>query len=302
MRTMRLFAALCVAILVGTTTAQAQNRPDPTVWAERAAWLQAHGRTVSRPHIVLIAPADSVTDAWQQALADSLDRGVAAIRRLIGGPYPWQAIGDRRVTFYLSPERGFPTHPTRAGIESVPDAVFATLERARRGTALFFREGSIELLLPAPAARRADTTGARFPNWLFWYGIGGYLAHTVADAEGLHEESISDGGMRADSVCAARVAAAPPSVAAVLGLIGATGDVASFFVPGSGGGGAAGQILSPCTLSMTKFLVDKMGGVKPVVALFPGIRAGTWERDIEAAGGRGPAARVCVGAGLPSSG
>jgi hypothetical protein len=43
----------------------------------RLAWLEAHGRRVSRTHVVLTVPRDSMHAAHQEALADSLERGRA---------------------------------------------------------------------------------------------------------------------------------------------------------------------------------------------------------------------------------
>lgn len=192
----------------------------PNVWSrdgERAAWLEQHGRTTRRQHVIVIAPADSVSEEWQQAYADSLDRGVGAVRRLIGGPYPWQRIAQRPatpITFYVSPEL-FPAHGTGR------DAVFLSLPRVQSGEAAALREVSHELLVPTcsaptpcypspwerPDAVAAEVSG-RFPNWLFWFGIAGYLAHTAADAEGLTEPRRFDGGLAgADRLCAERAAA-----------------------------------------------------------------------------------------------
>jgi hypothetical protein len=268
------------------------------MWARdstRAAWLADHGRAVRRPNAVLVAPADSVPEAWQQALADTLDRGVASIRRLIGGPHAWQRIAGRPatpLTFLLSPER-FSGHGTGR------DTLQFALAAARAGTADFLREASHELLVPTCAAarpcypspwERPDTmsaeamaaASARFPNWLFWFGIAGYLAHRAAADESIRETTGFDGGLAgADSVCAAR-APAHPRRAEVLRLVGAPGG--SIFALRATDPRELALLWYPCTLSMTKFLIDRMG-VRRVVLLFPAVRAGTWEREIARAAG-----------------
>jgi hypothetical protein len=154
------------------------------IWAAdsaHAAWLAAHGRTVRRPHAVVVAPADSAPEAWQAALADTLDRGVAALRRVIGGPHAWQRVAGRPetpLTFHLVPAAGVLGHGTGR------DALFFSLATARVSYASLLREAAHELLVPACSAprpcypspfERPDTMSAqameeartRFPNWLF---------------------------------------------------------------------------------------------------------------------------------------
>ena len=273
----------------------AQSVPPPRdIWSgddARAAWLEQHGRTVKRLHVVVVAPGDSVSEAWQQSLADTLDRGVAALRRLIGGPYPWQRIADRPatpLTFYVSPEQSFPGHGTGR------DALFFALSEVIAGNAGLLREASHELLVPTCRAvkpcypspwERPDTVPQevkdRFPNWLFWYGIAGYLAHTVADAEKIQENTKFDGGLaEADSLCAARVRAHPRGTELLRG-VGTAAPLSGLHTTEAR---IVAPVYFPCTLSMTKFLVDQMG-LGPVLALFPAIRAGTWERDIERSAG-----------------
>jgi len=74
-------AALCLlAPLLG-----GQQRPTPqpidfgATDAEAVRWLASHGRRVERPRVVLWAPRDSMSDAHQQALADTLDRIVVVV-------------------------------------------------------------------------------------------------------------------------------------------------------------------------------------------------------------------------------
>ncbi|MEO8562438.1 MAG: hypothetical protein ABI601_10210, partial [bacterium] len=83
------FSALSCRLLA------AQSAPAAQIdWSaedsSRVAWLEQHGRTLAGRHAIVVAPADSLGDVWHRALTDSLDRGVAALRRLMGGTYPWQ--------------------------------------------------------------------------------------------------------------------------------------------------------------------------------------------------------------------
>jgi len=123
-----------------------------------------------------------------------------------------------------------------------------------------------------------DVTGrkqaaARFPNWLFWYGIAGYLAHMAADAERIHESTFLDAGLTgADSACVAN-ATVDPRHAEVLRIIAAAGVPELFTAEART---TVVPVWFPCTLSMTKFLVEMMGGVKQV-GFDPAVRSG-WER------------------------
>jgi len=248
----------------------------------RAAWLEQHGRTVRRPHAIVVAPADSFTEAGQRALADSLDRGVAALRRLMGAPHSWQRIASRPVTFYVSPDR-FVSHG------SGRDVVFVPLVRVRNGTAPFLHEASHELLAAsAPFApfEYADTllsrrSAERWPLWLT-EGLPDYLAQRVAAEERLHEGDVfAIGGLAvADSVCAAR-AATNPRREEMLRVVGATGRVEALFTTDRG---TVAPAFYACAQSMTKFLVERVG-VRPMVALLPAIKTDSWEEELGRAAG-----------------
>jgi hypothetical protein len=289
MQTWRLWLTLVLVLAAVDVGAQSAPPSVTDIWARdsvRSAWLEQHGRTVRLQSVTVIAPRDSVSEEWQRAFADSLDRGVGAVRRLIGGPYPWQRIARvsaTPITIYVSPEL-FAAHGTGRG------AVFLPLPRVRSGDAPALREVSHELLVPTcrvstpcyPSPwERPDTVPAevsgRFPNWLFWFGIAGFLAHTAADAEGVMEPRVFDGGLAgADRLCTER-AAAHPKREELLSAIGAGGSLAT--VAGVDRRQAA-TVVYPCTLSITKFLVETVG-LPAVIALFPAARDGTWEREVE---------------------
>lgn len=92
----RVWMVLLLSVMQDTALwAQAFDRPgaprsarvdwradDPS----RVSWLEAHGRTVTRPHVRLTVPRDSMTASHQDALADSLQRGLGALHALVQSP------------------------------------------------------------------------------------------------------------------------------------------------------------------------------------------------------------------------
>jgi hypothetical protein len=282
-RTCALIGSLSVAS--GRLAAQAAPAA-PLDWSAddstRIAWLEQHGRTTATRYAIVVAPADSVSPAWQQALADSLDRGLRAARALIGAPLPWQRIAERPVKFYLSPDR-FVSHA------SGRDAVFISLWRAREGLAPFLHEATHELLAAAPpfapweypdSAAQARAA-ARWPLWLT-EGLPDYIAQTVAAESGWHEGDIfAIGGLaKVDSVCAARVAANARR-ADIIRVVGAAGRVDALFTTDRA---SVAPAFYACAQSMAKYLVEAIG-VKRAVALFPAIKTNTVDEEIQRAAG-----------------
>lgn len=111
----RLLTALLLGANIATpATTRSQSTP-PSAGAQRVnfwadddriiEWLAANGRRVAGKYIVVWAPADSMTATQQPALVDTLDRGLAELRWLIGAPLAWQRIADRPVQYYLGPRR-----------------------------------------------------------------------------------------------------------------------------------------------------------------------------------------------------
>jgi hypothetical protein len=280
-------AALFMSLAFPATPLAAQSAPAARIdWSaddsSRIAWLEQHGRTVRGRYAIVVAPADSVAEVAQRALTDTLDRGVTALRKLMGAPHPWQRIAERPVKFYVSPDR-FISHA------SGQDVVLVPLGRARNGTAPFLHEASHELLFaraPFTPWEYADTLVAnkmdeRWPLWLF-EGLPDYLAQAVAASEHLHEGDVfTVGGLAVvDSVCAAR-ANANPRRAELLRVVGATGRVDALFTTDRA---TVAPAFYACAQSMTKFLVERVG-VRQIVALFPAIKTGSWEKDLGQAAG-----------------
>ena len=281
MRTI-LRALVCASTALPIGAPAAQSAPAARLdWSaddsSRVAWLEQHGRTIRGAHAIVIAPADSLTEDRQRALADTLDRGVAALRKLMGAPYSWQRIAGRPVKFYLSPDR-FISHASGLDVVLIP------FGRARNGTAPYLHEATHELLFamaPFTPWEYADTlignrAAEHWPLWLF-EGLPDYLAQAVAAQEHVHEGDVFNiGGLAVvDSVCAAR-ASTNPRRDELLRVVGADGRVEALFTTDR-------AIVAPafyaCSQSMTKSLVERIG-VTQVVALFPAIKTGSWQEQL----------------------
>ncbi|HXO84414.1 MAG TPA: hypothetical protein VN803_02705, partial [Gemmatimonadales bacterium] len=212
-----------------------------------------------------------------------LATSLAALRRLMGGAYAWQRIGERPITFYLSPGR-FVSHASGAG------AVFISLTRVRSGGAPYLHEAAHELLMPpAPFApfeygdSVAETrAAARFPQWLH-EGFPDYLAQATASATGFHEGDVfAIGGLaKVDSTCAVRLAQSPRR-AEILERVGRPGRLTALFTSERAD---VAPVFYACSQSFTQYVVDRVG-VRTVVAAFPHIPGGTWVTDLEAAAGK----------------
>jgi hypothetical protein len=283
---MRVLACL---LTVAATALHAQSppaTPAPLDWdrddSARVAFLTAHGRAYTGAQLIVWAPPDSLDARWLTSFVDSLATSVAALRRLMGGAYAWQRIGQNPITFYLSPGR-FVSHASGAG------AVFISLTRVRSGGAPYLHEAAHELLAPpAPFApyEYADSVAgeraaARFPQWLH-EGFPDYLAQATARATGFREGDVfAIGGLaKVDSTCAARLAQSPRR-AEILEKVGRPGRLQALFTSERA---EVAPVFYACSQSFTKFVVDRVG-VRTVVAAFPHIPGGTWVMDLEAAAG-----------------
>lgn len=248
----------------------------------RVAFLTAHGCSYTGAQTIVWAPLDSLDARWLSGFVDSLSASLGVLRRLMGGAYPWQRIGQRSITFYLSPGR-FVSHASGTG------AVFISLTRVRQGTAPFLHEAAHELLAPAGAfhpdeyadSLAGERAAERFPLWLS-EGLPDYLAQATASAAGFHEGDVfAIGGLaQADSVCAARLANSPRRNE-ILERVGGPGFLPALFTTERRD---VAPVFYACSQSFTKYIVDRIG-IRAVVAAFPRIPAGTWVTGIEAAAG-----------------
>jgi hypothetical protein len=231
---------------------------------------------------VVWAPADSLDARWLEAFLDSLDRGLAHLEELVGGPHPWQRIGGRPVQFYLSPGR-FVSHA------SGRDAVFISLSLVRARRAPFLHEAAHELLAGPfpfypyehPDSAAEEAAAARFPLWL-GEGLPDVLAQTAAAATGFPEGDVFQiGGLaRVDSACAARLAASARQ-AEILEKVGGNGWLEALFTSERA---QVAPIYYACSQSFTKYLADRIG-IRALVSIFARIPSGRWTADLEAAAG-----------------
>lgn len=245
-------------------------------------WLKAHGRKTEGKLVVVWAPPALMAAPRQAALRDSLDRGIAELRRLIGAPLPWQRIGNRPIHYYLVPD-SIISHASGKG------AVFISIFRALNGTAPYLHEAGHELLSPpAPYndeeyadSAQAEAVWRAWPLW-FTEGVPDVLAQTAAPIAGLHEGDVfAIGGLsKVDSTCAARLAASSRR-SEILDVIGGEGVVEALFTTDRR---QVAPVFYACSQSMAKYLIDAIG-VKRTVALFPAIKDGEFAVALERAAG-----------------
>lgn len=286
MKALRRLGLACFVFLASTVLRAQSPTPAPAAldWSSedsaRVAYLTVHGRSYSGPNAVVWGPLDSLDQPWLAAFTDSLATSVDALRRLMGGAYAWQRLGQRPITFYFSLGR-FISHASGAG------AVFISVTRVRQRTAPFLHEAAHELLAPPapfspdeyPDSAAGERAAAQFPLWLT-EGLADYLAQATAAATGFPEGDVfAIGGLaKVDSTCAARLAASPRRDE-IVAKVGAGGMLDALFTTERA---QVAPIFYVCSQSFTKYLVDRVG-IRTVVAAFPGIPANTWETDFTAA-------------------
>lgn len=252
--------------------ALAQTQAQPLNWAgddgARVEELKKHGARTEGEHVVLWTPADALTNEQRHDLVTRLDRGLPAIRRLVGR-HSWQAIGDQKMTYYVSADR-FISHATGRA------AVFIPLVRVQDGKAPFFHEATHEFLAARRSAAIDPTRGAPPPLWLM-EGIADFIGQSAAGQAGVVEGDVFDtGGMNGvDKVCAARLEA--PIGREVVPAIGENARLAALFT-------TERQQVAPtfyaCSFSFTKFLVSKIS-LPETVALMPLMASGGVPARIE---------------------
>jgi hypothetical protein len=242
------------------------------------ALLQSQGRRMAGRQVVVYALPAEMTEAWQAALLDSLDRGVTEMRRMMGAPLPWQRIGGRPVQFYLVPERVI-SHA------SGKDVVFVSMFRVRDGRAPYLHEAAHELLAPPapffydeqPDTVTAEATFQAMPYWLM-EGLPDVMAQQAATVAGTREGDVFaiGGPAKADSTCAARLAD-NPFRAELLRTLGGSGAVDQLFTTDRM---KVAPAFYACAQSISRFVADLIG-MPRAVTLFPAIKRGDWPAQLE---------------------
>ena len=290
MRTPRNFLLLLMMVLpVAALAAQARvdwRADDPA----RRAWLDTNGRTIERTHVRLTAPRDSMTAAHQQALADSLERGVLALHDLVGTPLEWQRHDMAPVHILLAPGR-FVSHANGDG------TVFIPISLARQGQAPYLHESAHVLLTgmhpyyaweQSSLATRRDVA-EHSAQWLV-EGLPNLLAQRAATTTGIREANVfaTDSLGSAHATCSARVLHAARVSYGDDGAVHTTGQT---ILDAIGARGLFAPLSSPernlvaptyytCAESFVTYLVDALG-LEAVVALTPAIPSGRWAVELE---------------------
>src|SRR5712691_10742813 len=155
---------LVLAALMTMTDRQcawSQSSARPLNWAAddptRIAYLHEHGVRVEGKEVIVWLPHEALAEPQKQEMVDKLDRGVTALRALIGA-HPWQRLSDQKMTYYISRER-FIAHATGRATVLMP------LARLQEGRAPFLHESVHELLFPQPPSAPDDPSnvGTRVP-------------------------------------------------------------------------------------------------------------------------------------------
>lgn len=242
------------------------------------AWLETYGRRMAGSQVIIYAPPEEMSEAWQAALLDTLTRGVTELRRLMKAPLPWQRIGARPIQYYLVSERMISHASGR-------DVVFISMFHVRNGQAPYLHEASHELLAPPPPFsydEYADTVVAErvFQAKPFWLleGLPDLMAAKAASAAGMTEGDVFTigGPAGSDSTCAARLNDNPWR-ADLLRTMGAQGAVEALFTTDRI---RVAPAFYACALSMSKYVVGLIG-MEQAVELFPAIKQGDWVPTLE---------------------
>ena len=280
-----LVPALSVAC-AATARAQ-QSAPTALNWnpldSAHIASLRSGGHTVAMPNAVLWAPRDSISLDSLRAVARRVDAGIAALREMIGGPWPWQRIGTRAIDYYLVPTRVI-SHASGKG------AVFISIWRVHQGVAPLLHEGLHELLEPLPPFMPWEYTDSptqrrvtdEQPLW-FLEGFPDHLAQLGAAKAGIVEGDIFGvgGSDRVDRACADRLKASPHRQA-ITEAVGRPGRMQMLFTTQRT---EVAPIFYPCSRSLVRHLVG-VTGLAPAVALMPAIQRGDFPAAVERAAGR----------------
>jgi len=257
---------LSMSAAVHAQPARPAAKPPPQAlnWAAddgtRVANLETRGDHSEGTHVVVWVPAGSMSGAERQALVERLDRGVRALRELIG-THEWQIVRDQKITYYVSADQ-FISHATGRA------AVLIPLARLQDGRAPFLHEAGHELLARASIGSVSPQRRIQNPLWLM-EGLADYVGQTAAAQAGMVEGDVfAVGGLGGvDRTCATRLGG--PIGEDISRFMGAPGGPPALFTTDR-------QTVAPtfyaCAFSFTKFLVGRIG-LQETIALMPLIPA-----------------------------
>ncbi|MBK8058710.1 MAG: hypothetical protein IPK33_12865 [Gemmatimonadetes bacterium] len=242
------------------------------------------------PNAVLWAPRDSISLDSLRAVARRVDAGIAALREMIGGPWPWQRIGTRAIDYYLVPTRVI-SHASGKG------AVFISIWRVHQvGSPRSCMKGCTSCWSHSPVhavgvhrfADKRRVTDEQ-PLW-FLEGFPDHLAQLGAAKAGIVEGDIFGvgGSDRVDRACADRLKASPHRQA-ITEAVGRPGRMQMLFTTQRT---EVAPIFYPCSRSLVRHLVG-VTGLASAVALMPAIQRGDFQRRSNAP--RGDRSRSCAG-------
>lgn len=213
------------------------------------------GATAGR--VAVYVPADSMTPAEAQALAESLSRGVEGLIALTRSPRPWQRVPPR-ISYYFHAE------PFISHSDAANDRLFIAFPRLQNGQAPVLHE-AVHVLLHPNAEYGAAHPEALDENagsaWLI-EGLATYVGFSVAAETKIAEGNpLGSGGLaEMDATCAA---ALPTHVGAeVLPYIGAPGEPAA--LSSRSRRAEVAPAFYACATSFAKFAVESVG-IEPVV-------------------------------------
>ena len=255
----------CAAIGNGQTAPAAT----PLNWGAddttRAADLTGTGERREGKLVVLFTPAGAVDDAEEAALLDRLDRGMAALRQVIG-THSWQwTRPEQKTPFYISPGEFFVPHasPRDGG------SVFIPLVRLQDGRAPYLHEAAHVLMPEFAVEIAADVDQLRRlrPTRALWLheGLADYTSFmAAAQARVSAADALNIGGLvGADAACKEHLRG--PRGAEVLPFIGALGGPDGLFTTDRT---AVGPAFYACARSYTAHLVKRIG-LPAAIALTP---------------------------------
>ncbi len=246
--------------------------------AKRIEEAKTKGERRDGKLVVLYTPPGAIDDAEEAALLDRLDKGLAALRAVIGS-HPWQAVKDEKIAYYVSSER-FVSHGSGRA------AVFIPLLRLQDGRAPYLHEAAHELLeaIGTPVTldpKQMELARARDPLWLI-EGLADYTAMTAAGRAGVKDGDVFDLGGLAGVDAACRERLKGPKGPEVLPYIGGLGAPAALFTTDRA---TVAPTFYACGASFTKFVVGRIG-LPETIALMPFVLSETALPRIEKLAGK----------------